>query len=378
MAVVGRARHELQQRVGASASRAGPRRSPSWREEWEPTCAGEPRAGLARGAARCSRPGEEVATRDAGKTVMQALKPFTPTMVGGAADLVESTKTEFEGGGVFAAHARRPQHRLRHPRARDGLDRERDRARRRRCCSPYGSTFLIFSDYMRPAVRLSALDGAAVGSGSGRTTRSASARTARRTSRSSTTWRCARSRTSGTCGPATRTRRRWRGGSRSSAPDGPVALALTRQKLPTLDRTEVAPAEGALRGAYALWQRGDGRARRDRDRDRLARSHVALEARAVAGRRTSASSRCRAGSSSRSRPTTTATRCCRPTVRGAALGRGRASRSAGSAGSATRDASVDRPLRRLGARASEVLRRVRHHGRERSRRARPRCSSGSR
>jgi transketolase len=40
--------------------------------------------------------------------------------------------------------------------------------------------------------------------------------------------------------------------------DGPVALALSRQKLETLDRTEVAPAEGALRGAYTLWQSGDG------------------------------------------------------------------------------------------------------------------------
>jgi transketolase len=39
---------------------------------------------------------------------------------------------------------------------------------------------------------------------------------------------------------------------------GPVALALSRQKLPTLDRSEVAPAEGALRGAYTLWQSGDG------------------------------------------------------------------------------------------------------------------------
>ena len=33
---------------------------------------------------------------------MQALKPFTPTMLGGAADLVESTKTEFEGAGLFS------------------------------------------------------------------------------------------------------------------------------------------------------------------------------------------------------------------------------------------------------------------------------------
>jgi transketolase len=39
---------------------------------------------------------------------------------------------------------------------------------------------------------------------------------------------------------------------------GPVALALSRQKLPVLDRTEVAPAEGALRGAYTLWQSGEG------------------------------------------------------------------------------------------------------------------------
>ncbi|MDH5332359.1 MAG: transketolase, partial [Thermoleophilia bacterium] len=40
--------------------------------------------------------------------------------------------------------------------------------------------------------------------------------------------------------------------------DGPVALALTRQKLPTLDRSDVAPAEGALQGAYTLWQAGSG------------------------------------------------------------------------------------------------------------------------
>ena len=40
--------------------------------------------------------------------------------------------------------------------------------------------------------------------------------------------------------------------------DGPVALALTRQKVPTLDRDATAPADGALRGAYTLWQAGSG------------------------------------------------------------------------------------------------------------------------
>jgi transketolase len=41
--------------------------------------------------------------------------------------------------------------------------------------------------------------------------------------------------------------------------DGPVALALSRQKLPTVDRNELGAVEGTLRGAYTLWQRGEGR-----------------------------------------------------------------------------------------------------------------------
>ena len=97
------------------------------KEDWDADRTGKPRPGWIEALPEFPA-GEAVATRDAGKKVMQALKPFTPTMVGGAADLVESTKTEFEGAGVFSRHARRPEHPLRHPRARDGLDRERDRA----------------------------------------------------------------------------------------------------------------------------------------------------------------------------------------------------------------------------------------------------------
>ena len=36
--------------------------------------------------------------------------------------------------------------------------------------------------------------------------------------------------------------------------DGPVALSLSRQKVPTLDRSELAPASGVERGAYTLWE----------------------------------------------------------------------------------------------------------------------------
>src|SRR5262249_51213233 len=101
-------------------------------------------------------PGDEVATRDAGKAVMQAFKHAAPTMVGGAADLVESTKTEFEGGGLFSAEwsGRNIAFGIReHAMGSivNGL------AAHGGMVKPYGSTFLIFSDYMRPAVRLSAL-----------------------------------------------------------------------------------------------------------------------------------------------------------------------------------------------------------------------------
>ena len=176
--------------------------------------------------------GEEVATRDAGRKVMQALKPFTPTMVGGAADLVESTKTEFEGAGVFSAtHAGRNiafgirEHAM--GSIVNGIALEPAMLR------PYGSTFLIFSDYMRPAVRLSALmglrtawvwthDSVAVGE-DGPTHQPVEHHMALRAIPNLWYVRPA---------DANETAMAWR--IALERPDGPVALALTRQKLPTL------------------------------------------------------------------------------------------------------------------------------------------------
>ena len=220
-------------------------------------------------------PGEEVATRDAGKKVMQALKPFTPTMVGGAADLVESTKTEFEGAGVFAAtHAGRNiafgirEHAM--GSIVNGIALEPAMLR------PYGSTFLIFSDYMRPAVRLSALTGLpvawvwthdSIGVGEdGPTHQPVEHHMALRAIPSLWYVRPA---------DANETSMAWR--IALEREDGPVALALSRQKLPTFDRADVAPAEGTLRGAYTLWQSGAG----DPDLILLATGsevHVALDA----------------------------------------------------------------------------------------------------
>ena len=79
-----------------------------------------------------------------------------PTMLGGAADLVESTKTVFDGAGTFARHfaGRNIPFGIReHAMGAivNGL------ALHGGIVKPFGSTFLVFADYMRPAVRLSAL-----------------------------------------------------------------------------------------------------------------------------------------------------------------------------------------------------------------------------
>ena len=200
--------------------------------------------------------GEDVATRDAGRQTMQALKPYTPTMVGGAADLVESTKTEFAGAGVFSGtHAGRNiafgirEHAM--GSIVNGI------ALEPAMLKPYGSTFLIFSDYMRPAVRLSALVGLptvwawthdSIGVGEdGPTHQPVEHHMALRAIPN--LWYVRP-------GDANEAAMAWR--IAIDRADGPVALALTRQKLPTFDRSEVAAAEGALYGAYTLWQSGEG------------------------------------------------------------------------------------------------------------------------
>ena len=155
--VVARARRRARAGVGRAARRPGPSRSPELAAERERDLAGVPRDGWLE-ALPVFPAGEAMATRDAGSKVMAALQPYTPTLIGGAADLVESTKTQFAGGGTFSAvHAGRNiafgirEHAM--GAIVNGL------ALEPALLKPYGSTFLIFSDYMRPAVRLSALMG---------------------------------------------------------------------------------------------------------------------------------------------------------------------------------------------------------------------------
>jgi len=228
---------------------------PAVREQWDQVHTGRPMPGWADALPEFPADEKGIATRKAGNVVMQAFKPFTPTMVGGAADLVESTYTEFEGGGLFSAQwsGRNIPFGIReHAMGSivNGIQVHGGMVK------PYGSTFLIFSDYMRPAVRLSALmelpvvwvwthDSVGLGE-DGPTHQPVEIYAALRAiphlwfvrpadaNETSYAWKVALDRE-----------------------DGPVALSLSRQAVPTLDRSDLAPASGVERGAYTLWESGD-------------------------------------------------------------------------------------------------------------------------
>jgi transketolase len=227
---------------------------PEERKDWDQVHTGKPRPGWEQALPEFGA-GEDMATRDAGKKTMQAFKSFVPTMLGGAADLVESTKTEFEGAGVFSStHAGRNiafgirEHGM--GSIVNGL------ALHGGIVKPYGSTFLVFSDYMRPAVRLSALghlpvvwawthDSIGLGE-DGPTHQPVEHYAALRAIPNLWFIRPA---------DANETVYAWKLALEREG--GPVALSMTRQKVPTLDRTELAPASGVEQGAYVLWESGD-------------------------------------------------------------------------------------------------------------------------
>jgi transketolase len=221
---------------------------PAARERWDAAWAGR----IGRWSLPEFAAGEEIATRDAAKKVMQAFKDAVPTMIGGAGDLVESTKTEFEGGGLFSGRwaGRNIAFGIREHAMGSIVN---GIAVHGGCVKPYGSTFLIFSDYMRPAVRLSALmelpvvwawthDSVGLGE-DGPTHQPVETYAALRAIPHLWFVRPA---------DANETAYAWKVALERA--DGPVALSLSRQKVPTLDRSELAPASGLEQGAYTLWE----------------------------------------------------------------------------------------------------------------------------
>jgi transketolase len=247
---------------GARATARWRKRFDAWREalpeqaaDWDRAWAGELREGW-REALPDFAAGEEIATRSAGQKVMAAFAQFAPTMIGGAADLVESTKTLFEGGGEFSrVHAGRNVPFGIREHAMGAI--VNGAAAHGGIVKPYGSTFLIFSDYMRASVRLSALMGLpvlwvwthdSVGLGEdGPTHQPIEHYAALRAIPGLWVIRPA---------DANETTVAWRVALERR--DGPVALLLSRQNIPVLDRAQLAPAADLERGGYVLWDSAAG------------------------------------------------------------------------------------------------------------------------
>jgi transketolase len=254
------AEHMSQVARGAALQAEWSAREAAWRganperaEHWDRAWAGRPLTGLdAALPPAWSKPG--IATRVAGHEAMRAVAPFVPTMVGGAADLSESTKTEFPGGEserFTATQAGRNvfwgvrEHAM--GAAVNGL------AAHGGIVRPYGSTFMQFADYMRGAIRLSALmnlgvawvfthDSVALGE-DGPTHQPVEHLAALRAIPNLTVLRPA---------DEDETAAAWQ--LILEQLNGPVALALSRQNVAVLGRGEdgIADASGLARGAYVL------------------------------------------------------------------------------------------------------------------------------
>jgi transketolase len=159
--------HFDQTERGAALQREWQSRFEGWREghaalaeEWDLAWAGKPRPGLREALEGIDWEKDKLATRSAGQKCMAAFADLVPTMVGGAADLSESTKTEFPGGDQQRYTRAKPGRNVFFGVREHGMGGVvNGMAGHGGIVRPYGSTFLQFADYMRGSVRLSALMG---------------------------------------------------------------------------------------------------------------------------------------------------------------------------------------------------------------------------
>ena len=193
-----------------------------------------------------------LATRAASGKVLSRLAAVLPELVGGSADLSESNNTLPDDVPVFSPAT--PAGRYLHFGVREhAMGAVLNGLALSGLLRPYGGTFLIFSDYMRPAIRLAALmklpvvyvfthDSIFLGE-DGPTHQPVGQLASLRAIPGLVTLRPA---------DACETAAAWR--CALSRRSGPTALALTRQKLPILAAGAEHAAEGVARGAYTLWE----------------------------------------------------------------------------------------------------------------------------
>ncbi|MAI20379.1 MAG: transketolase [Kiritimatiellaceae bacterium] len=200
--------------------------------------------------------GETLATRASSGKTIQALADAVPYLVGGSADLSPSNNTYMKAYADIGKEAF--EGRNFHYGVRElGMAGVMNGIQLHGGLRVFGGTFLVFADFLRPAARLAALmgvpviyvfthDSFCVGE-DGPTHQPIETTASLRTIHNLTVIRP---------GDANEVREAWIAALQNKK--GPTALLFTRQGLPTLDRT-VYPAASALhRGAYALWQSGEG------------------------------------------------------------------------------------------------------------------------
>jgi transketolase len=213
-----------------------------------------------------------VATRAASGKILNAIAAKLPTLLGGSADLNPSTYTLLQNLGDFEGPERDYSHsqgsagggwsysgRNLHFGVREhGMGAAINGMAAHGGIIPFGSTFLIFSDYLRPSIRLAALMGLGViyvfthdsiGVGEDGPTHQPVEQLAalRAIPRLIVLRPC----------DANETAVGWRVAIETR--DRPVALVLSRQNVPTLDRREFAPAAGLRKGAYVLGDAPEGK-----------------------------------------------------------------------------------------------------------------------
>ena len=228
---------------------------PQLAEELEQRLAGDLPAGWTKDLPAFASDNGSMATRKASGAVLNAICPELPQLVGGSADLAPSNNTYIKGvpdqsagepGGrnIFFGVREHGMGSIMNGLALSGL------------LLPYGGTFLIFSDYMRPSIRLAALMGLPVKyvfthdsiflGEDGPTHQPISQLLSLRSIPGLTVIRPA---------DANETAAAWRVAIERH---GPTALALTRQSVPILEDVIEKAAEGVARGAYVLADPPDG------------------------------------------------------------------------------------------------------------------------
>ncbi len=193
---------------------------------------------------------EAMATRDASGKVLNAIAPLLPSMIGGSADLAPSNNTFVKSMGEFQAKSYENRY-MRYGVREHAMGAIMNGMAVTDGMIPYGGTFFVFSDYMRPAIRLACIMGIrpiyvfthdSIGVGEDGPTHEPVEQLA--------ALRCIPNMISIRPADANETVASWKFAIEYK--NGPVALLLTRQKLPTIDRGKYSSAENLVKGAYIL------------------------------------------------------------------------------------------------------------------------------